>query len=55
MEMDAMESLVHYTVIEFGKLGTVPAVGSTHKIAGNALQLVKIPASALGTLLKILR
>lgn len=33
---------VNDTVVELGKLGTVPTVGSAHEIAGNALQLVNM-------------
>jgi hypothetical protein len=53
MEIDAI-LFVDYAVIELGELCLVPTVCSTHEITGNALQLVKIPATALGTLLKVL-
>ena len=44
-----------YSVVEFGKLGIVPAVGSPDKVAGDALKTVDCPAAAMRAFLKICR
>ena len=38
-----------YTVVKLSQLATVPAVGSTYEVTGDALQLVDVVASALRT------
>ncbi len=42
-----------YTVVELGKLATVPTVGSTYQVTGDALQLVDVVAAALRTNLQV--
>ena len=44
---------VDHAVVELGKLGIVPSVGCTYEVAGDALQLVDVRASAFGAFLKI--
>ena len=38
-----------YTVVKLSQLATVPAIGSTYEVTGDALQLVDVVASALRT------
>ena len=45
---------MYYAVVEFRELCLVPTVGCTNKVACDALQLVKVLAVALWTLLKAL-
>ena len=42
-----------HAVVELGQLATVPAVGRTHEIARDALQLVDVRRAALRTLLQM--
>ena len=41
------------TVVELSQLATVPAVGGTYQVAGDALQLVDVVAAALWTNLQV--
>ena len=54
IEIFAILLFVYYAVVEFGELCLVPTVGCTYKVSCDALQLVKVLATALGALLKVL-
>ena len=45
---------MHHTVVELGELGIVPAVGGSHQITGDALQLVDGAAATLRAYFQIL-
>ena len=42
-----------HTVVELCQLATVPAVGGTYQVAGDALKLVDVVAAALRTNLQV--
>lgn len=44
---------MHDAVLEFGKLGIVPAISCTDEVAGDALQAVDVAAVAMRTLFKV--
>ena len=44
---------VYHAVVELGELCLVPTVGCSNKVSCNALQLVKMLATALGALVKL--
>ncbi len=43
---------MNYTVVKFGKLGVIPAVGGADKVAGDALQAVDRLAVTAGAFMK---
>ena len=48
-----MASLVHDAVAQLSQLSRVPAVGGSHQIAGDALKLVNVGATAFRAHLKV--
>ena len=48
------ELFVNHAILEFGELSAVPAACRTYEVAGDALELVNILASAVRTFLEIL-